>query len=69
MTVFKKHLASPAHPKNTSITVHKGKGASDMPLGPSPTMNNYAKATPMANPQPTPPMAPPSPAGEMPDVD
>lgn len=68
MTVFKKHLASPAHPKNTTITKHVGKGASEMPLGPNPTMNNYAKATPMAQPQPS-PMAPPSPAGQMPDVD
>lgn len=61
MAPFKKHLASPHQAKGTKITVHPGKGASEQPLTANPSMQNYAKATPMAQPQ----MAPPPPAGGM----
>ena len=53
--VLKKNLTPLT--KHGSITTHRGKGATERPLQSGTTMNNYAKATPMAQP-----MAP-SPAG------
>ena len=67
MGPLKKHLTPIG---KGGITVHKGKGAAPFPQpkpGPltqgAPSMNNYAKATPLPAP-PSPPMgAPPSPMG------
>ena len=54
MAVFKKHLTPLT--KGGTITKHAGKGSQvgQMPSGQS--INDYSKATPMANP--TPPPAP-----------
>lgn len=69
MTVFKKHLASPHHPKNTSINVHKGKGSAQYPLQSGTSPNDYAKASPMPMAVPTPSAPSPSPAAPDNDAD
>lgn len=67
MTVFKKHLASPAHPRNTKIAVHKGKGSAEFPLRGGTSLNDYSKATPMALPSVPTPSGPPQPSPTGPD--
>lgn len=66
MTVLKKHLTPIG---KGGIVKHNGKGASPFPQPKpgaltqgAPSMNNYAKATPLPTPPPA-PMAPPSPMG------
>lgn len=65
--MFKKHM-TPLSPKGQT-TVHQGKGsqAASMPnrqaitalaQAPGAGLNDFAKATPMAQPAPTPPMGP-----------
>lgn len=68
MAPFKKHLASPHHPKNTQINVHKGKGSAEYPLRGGTSMNDYSKATPMAMPSVPTPSAP-APMGNDNDAD
>jgi len=60
--MFKKHMKPLT--KGGQTTVHPGKGSTQQPLNahnnvitsgssaPNATINNYAKATPMANPSP-----------------
>jgi len=74
MAVFKHHLAPF---KGNQITIHKGKGARPFPPQPkpgpltqgAPSMNNYAKATPVPTPPPAPMGGPPSPMDSSPGQD
>jgi len=50
MPVFKKHLTPLT--KKGQIDKHEGKGARVFKPAPQQSFNNFAKSTPMANPQP-----------------